>query len=107
MTGTQSFTRADNAERAIASGYDAFAITVDVALNSRRDRHIADRASRGPGSVGGSAGMAHQAAFNWSDVERFKQKFRAFELANQLAHSTAWYFQRRICSDFRWAEFVA
>ena len=50
----------ENAERAIASGYDAFAITVDVALNSRRDRHIADRGTKGPASVGGAGGMNHQ-----------------------------------------------
>lgn len=63
------------AQRAIAAGYDAFAITVDVALNSRRDRHIADRGTKGPASVGGSGGMEHQAAFNWSDVARFKETF--------------------------------
>ena len=33
---------------------------VDVALNSRRDRHIADRGTKGPASVGGAGGMNHQ-----------------------------------------------
>lgn len=63
------------AERAIDAGYDAFAITVDVALNSRRDRHIADRGTKGPASVGGAGGMNHQAALNWDDVARFKETF--------------------------------
>eukprot|EP01043_Picozoa_sp_COSAG02_P059098 COSAG02_NODE_7467_length_2999_cov_1.350000_1_plen_430_part_00 len=62
-------------QRAIAAGYDAFAITVDVALNSRRDRHIADRGTKGPASVGGAGGMNHQAALNWDDVARFKETF--------------------------------
>ena len=48
---------------------------VDVALNSRRDRHIADRGTKGPASVGGAGGMNHQAAFNWADVVRFKETF--------------------------------
>jgi glycolate oxidase len=65
----------DMAERAVATGWDAFAITVDVALNSRRDRHIADRGTKGPASVGGRGGMEHQAAFSWIDVARFKAAF--------------------------------
>jgi glycolate oxidase len=64
----------DLARRAIAAGYDAFAITVDVQHYSRRERDIAKRfvktwrANR--------EGMEWQAAFNWDDVKRFKDKHR-------------------------------
>lgn len=68
------------AERAIDAGYDAFAITVDVALNSRRDRHIADRGTKGPASVGGAGGMNYQASLNWDDIARFKEAFPSMPL---------------------------
>ena len=43
--------RRDSAGRRWLAGL-AFAITADVALNSRRDRHIAARGTKGPASVG-------------------------------------------------------
>jgi isopentenyl diphosphate isomerase/L-lactate dehydrogenase-like FMN-dependent dehydrogenase len=64
----------DFGSRAIAAGYDAFAITVDVAHYSRRERDIAKRfwktwrANRD--------GMDWQARLNWDDVKRFKDRHR-------------------------------
>ncbi len=64
----------DLVRRAIAHGYDAFAVTVDVQHYSRRERDIAKRftktwrASRD--------GMEFQAAFSWDDVKRFKDTHR-------------------------------
>lgn len=62
------------ARRAIAAGYDAFAITVDTAHYSRRERDIAKRfvktwrADRG--------GMEYQQGLSWDDVKRFRDKHR-------------------------------
>ncbi len=62
----------DHVNRAIAAGYDAFCITVDTALLSRRERDIAKR-FRAPWRTR-SVGMDHQAALNWGHIERFKAK---------------------------------
>ena len=64
----------DHARRAIAAGYDAFCITVDTAHYSRRERDIANRFSK-PWRVR-ATGMNHQAALNWDDIKRFKDKHR-------------------------------
>ncbi len=80
----QLYTRGDAAwvdgqiRQAMDLGYDAFCITVDSAVYSRRERDIAKRYGkpwRGRGGVGGPAGMQFQAAFNWSDVQRIRDKF--------------------------------
>ena len=64
------------AAEAIAAGYDAFCITVDVQMPSRRERDIANRRSRGTSSLGALArGKDYQAAFSWADLERFKTKW--------------------------------
>ena len=64
------------AAEAIASGYDAFCITVDVQMPSRRERDIANRRSRGIASLGALArGKDYQAAFSWADLERFRTKW--------------------------------
>jgi glycolate oxidase len=64
----------DHATRAIAAGYDAFCITVDTAHYSRRERDIAKRFVKSWRAV--ATGMDHQAALNWDDIRRFKDKHR-------------------------------
>ena len=61
-------------ERAVGAGYAAFCITVDTQHYSRRERDIARRfikpwRARVPG-------QEFQAAFNWNDVRRFRDKHR-------------------------------
>lgn len=86
-TGTkifQLYTRGDadwvdgQVQQAIDLGYDAFCITVDSAVYSRRERDIAKRFAkpwRGRGGRGGPGGMVFQAAFSWDDVRRIRDKF--------------------------------
>lgn len=62
----------DHARRAIDAGYDAFCITVDSALYSRRERDIANRFAK-PWRAR-SGGMEFQAGLSWSHVERFKRR---------------------------------
>jgi glycolate oxidase len=80
----QLYTRGDadwvdgQVRQAIELGYDAFCITVDSAVYSRRERDIAKRFGkpwRGRGGKGPD-GMRHQAAFNWSDVRRLRDRFK-------------------------------
>ncbi len=80
----QLYTRGDadwvdgQVRQAIDLGYDAFCITVDSAVYSRRERDIAKRFAkpwRGRGGKG-PGGMTYQAAFNWSDVRRLRDKFK-------------------------------
>ena len=59
-------------ERAIASGYDAFCLTVDSANYSRRERDIANRFVK-PWRTGGGADW--QSALNWTDIERYKKRY--------------------------------
>src|SRR5205085_7745075 len=73
----QLYTRGDadwvdgQVRQAMELGYDAFCITVDSAVYSRRERDIAKRFAkpwRATGGKGkGPGGMHYQAAFNWSD----------------------------------------
>jgi isopentenyl diphosphate isomerase/L-lactate dehydrogenase-like FMN-dependent dehydrogenase len=63
----------DHAERAIAAGYDAFCITVDSAVYSRRERDIAKRFRKYWRPVVPSAEV-FQAALSWRDIERFKRR---------------------------------
>jgi glycolate oxidase len=58
--------------RAVDSGYDAFAITVDSAWYSRRERDIANRFVKPWRQV---PGMDFQKALNWKDIERFKKTY--------------------------------
>jgi len=58
--------------RAIDHGYDAFAITVDSAWYSRRERDIANRFVKPWRQV---PGMEFQKALNWRDIERFKKTY--------------------------------
>lgn len=74
----QLYTRGDDAfvddhvRRAKASGYDAFCITVDSALYSRRERDIAKRYAK-PWR-GDTPGMEYQASFSWENVRRLKDR---------------------------------
>jgi isopentenyl diphosphate isomerase/L-lactate dehydrogenase-like FMN-dependent dehydrogenase len=70
----------DKVRQAVELGYDAFCFTVDSAIYSRRERDITKRYAkpwRGRGGVqSGPGGMRYQAAFNWNDVRRVRDKFK-------------------------------
>ncbi len=68
----------DHVRRAVDAGYDAFAITVDTAHYSRRERDIAKRFVKHWRAR--SEGMNYQAALNWSDIARFREKHPAVTL---------------------------
>jgi isopentenyl diphosphate isomerase/L-lactate dehydrogenase-like FMN-dependent dehydrogenase len=61
------------AKRAIDNGYDAFCFTVDTAIYSRRERDIAKRFVK-PWRAR-ATGQHFQAALNWDDIKRFKDKY--------------------------------
>lgn len=60
----------DFARRAIAAGYDAFCLTVDTAVYSRRERDTAKRFDK-PWRRR-ATGQEFQAGLNWDHVKRFK-----------------------------------
>lgn len=60
----------DHVRRAVDAGYDAFAITVDTAHYSRRERDIAKRFVKHWRAR--NVGMQYQAALSWADVARFR-----------------------------------
>jgi glycolate oxidase len=60
----------EHIRRAMDAGYDAFAITVDTAHYSRRERDIAKRFVKHWRAR--NTGMNYQAAFNWSDIARIR-----------------------------------
>jgi isopentenyl diphosphate isomerase/L-lactate dehydrogenase-like FMN-dependent dehydrogenase len=62
----------DHVTRAVAAGYDAFALTVDTAHYSRRERDIAKRFVKHWRAR--NEGMNYQAALAWSDVARFRDR---------------------------------
>ncbi|HYZ63089.1 MAG TPA: alpha-hydroxy acid oxidase [Acetobacteraceae bacterium] len=62
----------DHVHRAVDAGYDAFCITVDSAIYSRRERDITKRFAK-PWRAR-SGGMEFQAALSWDNIARFKQK---------------------------------
>src|SRR3984885_1231976 len=62
----------DVAKQAVDAGYDAFAITVDTAAYSRRERDIAGRFVKPWRSA--ATGHAYQAGFTWDNVDHFKSK---------------------------------
>ena len=64
----------DHVARAVDSGYDAFCLTVDTAHYSRRERDIANRFVKPWRASPDRAAMAFQAALNWDDVRRFKER---------------------------------
>ncbi len=62
----------DHVRRAVDGGWDAFCITVDSALYSRRERDIAKRFTK-PWRAR-SPGMEYQARLSWDDIARFRDK---------------------------------
>ncbi len=64
----------DVARRAADAGYDAFAITVDTAAYSRRERDIAARFVKPWRSA--ATGHEFQAGFSWRNVAHFKARHR-------------------------------
>lgn len=65
----------DHARRAIDAGYDAFCITVDTAVYSRRERDLAKR-FRKYWRAHEEVAMQFQSALNWDDIARFKATHR-------------------------------
>jgi len=63
----------DHVRRAIDTGYNAFALTVDTDSYSRRERDIAKRHERRRVRVADA--RIYQAQFNWRDIERIKKNF--------------------------------
>jgi glycolate oxidase len=61
----------DHVRRAMDSGYDAFALTVDTDSYSRRERDIAKRHERRRVRAGDA--RIYQARFNWKDIDRIKR----------------------------------
>ncbi len=72
----QLYVRGDDAfvdehvRRAVDAGYDAFCITVDSAIYSRRERDLSNRFTK-PWRAR-SGGMDYQAALSWDNIRRFK-----------------------------------
>jgi glycolate oxidase len=64
----------DYVRRAVDAGYDAFCITVDTALYSRRERDLAKRFVKYWRQR--ATGHDYQAALSWRDIARFKEKHR-------------------------------
>ncbi len=62
----------DHFRRAIDAGYDAFCITVDTALYSRRERDITKRFAK-PWRTR-ATGMDYQAALSWEIIERLRAR---------------------------------
>ena len=60
----------DIAARAVACGYDAFCITVDTAVYSRRERDIAKRFVKPWRKT--ATGIDAQAGLNWKNIAHFK-----------------------------------
>jgi isopentenyl diphosphate isomerase/L-lactate dehydrogenase-like FMN-dependent dehydrogenase len=71
VRGDDSFIDSE-VERAVAHGYCAFAITVDTAHYSRRERDLDNRFVKPWRSA--ATGHAFQKQFTWDNVKRFKDK---------------------------------
>jgi isopentenyl diphosphate isomerase/L-lactate dehydrogenase-like FMN-dependent dehydrogenase len=63
----------ERVKQAMGAGYDAFCITVDTQVYSRRERDIAKRFAK-PWRTA-ATGQDHQAAFSWENFKRVKAKF--------------------------------
>jgi glycolate oxidase len=62
----------DHIRRALAHGYDAFCLTVDTAIYSRRERDIARRFAKPWRATATGEAQRYQAALNWDDVKRIR-----------------------------------
>ena len=63
----------ERVKQAMGAGYDAFCITVDTSVYSRRERDIAKRFVKSWRTA--ATGQDHQAAFAWDNFKRVKDKF--------------------------------
>jgi isopentenyl diphosphate isomerase/L-lactate dehydrogenase-like FMN-dependent dehydrogenase len=64
----------DSIQRAKGNGYDAFCLTVDTAIYSRRERDIVRRFAK-PWRAGATTdAQRYQAQLNWNDVKRIKDR---------------------------------
>jgi isopentenyl diphosphate isomerase/L-lactate dehydrogenase-like FMN-dependent dehydrogenase len=63
----------ERVRQAMGAGYDAFCVTVDTAVYSRRERDIAKRFVKSWRTA--ATGHNHQAAFSWENFKRVKAKF--------------------------------
>ncbi|HEX5997920.1 MAG TPA: alpha-hydroxy acid oxidase [Hyphomicrobiaceae bacterium] len=76
----QLYVRGDNAyvedyiSRAVASGYNALALTIDLDYYGRRERDLAKRFETTSRRT--RPADHHQARFSWADVARLKAKFK-------------------------------
>lgn len=64
----------DSIQRSIAAGYDAFCLTVDTAIYSRRERDIVRRFAKPWRATATGDAQRYQAALNWDDVKRIKDR---------------------------------
>lgn len=64
----------DSIQRAKAHGYDAFCLTVDTAIYSRRERDIVRRFAKPWRATATGDAQRFQAALNWDDVKRIKDQ---------------------------------
>lgn len=64
----------DSIQRAIGNGYDAFCLTVDTAIYSRRERDIVRRFAKPWRATATGDAQRYQAALNWDDVKRIKDR---------------------------------
>lgn len=62
-------------ERAIAAGYQAFCLTADTAVYSRRERDMIKRFVPPSGRQAGGDDFAYQARMSWDTVAHIKDKF--------------------------------
>ena len=69
---------AERVQRAVDCGFDAFCITVDTAVYSRRERDIAKRFIKSWRA--NATGQDFQAAFAWDNVKRVRDKFPGVKL---------------------------
>lgn len=65
----------DEIEAAISAGFDAFALTVDTAVYSRRERDIVKRFDKPWRQYVTADSVRAQAALNWSDIERIRKAY--------------------------------
>ena len=65
----------DHVERAIASGYCAFCLTVDLAVYTRRERDLAKRYITTTRRNETHTGEVRQSQLCWDDVKHFKDRF--------------------------------
>jgi len=64
----------DSIRRARAAGYDAFCLTVDTAIYSRRERDIVRRFAKPWRATATGDAQRYQAALNWDDVRRIRER---------------------------------